>query len=514
MIGIYSRGQIADIEDASERLGVSKIELMENAGRAAFEVIMQRYNSDINSVLVVCGSGNNGGDGLVLARLLGEMDIDVTVLLANDEVKSESAKLMLSKLGNIRAVNYSDVVSELSELIKRADLVVDAIYGTGFHGEIDSHLTPLTECIASAYRKTVALDLPSGVECDSGRAAEKCVKATLTISFIAMKKCHVVYPSAEYCGETVVADIGVPDAAFPECNMYAVEDEDVSCLIGAARPAVCNKYDFGRALLVCGSYGMVGAAKIAASAAIRCGAGLVSVCTPRSVYPIVASGLSEAVFHPMEETQSGRLSKLCESELLFYTEKSDCTLIGCGMGCDADTRALVDSMVSMSNVPFVIDADGINCIAANINILRKRKVPTVLTPHMGEMSRLCGMACAEIAADPISVGRSFSSEYGVILVLKGPHTMIFAPDGMVYVNMSGNSGMATAGSGDMLAGMIAAFIAQGFDAATSAFVAVHIHGVAGDIAAKRFSERAMTPTDMIGCLCDVFLDYEKRNRVN
>ncbi len=506
---IYTKSQISEIEYQSSQFGVSTTELMENAGKAAFDAVCRYAGTDLSSVVILCGAGNNGGDGLVIARLFALMGVNVTVVLVFGNVKTSDSKIMLEKLPDVNVINYITNSSEVFDAINIADVVVDAIFGTGFHGEIDDNVALLTTFVSKYREKTVSLDLPSGVECDSGKAAKASVKAALTIAFIAKKPCHIFYPSSEYCGKVEVVDIGIPSDAYLPCNTFIVSGDEVKETIGKPRPNVCHKYDFGRALLICGSYGMAGAAKLATSAAIKCGAGLVTVCLPKLVYIPVASGISEAVFYPCEESSEGKLSISENEKIQNIVQKSSAVLVGCGMGCNDDTKAIVNDVVINSKCPVVIDADGINCIALNINIIRAKQSPMVITPHMGEMSRLCGLSANEIENNILTIGRKFSVDNNVVLVLKGPRTVIFAPNGNAYINTTGNSGMATAGCGDMLAGMIVSLLAQGVEPLSAAIAAVYIHGKSGDKAKELHSKRAMTPTDMINCLDGIFCEYEK-----
>ncbi len=509
---IFTKSQISEIEARSEQYGVSTLTLMENAGKAGYEAVCRFFGNDIKNVTVVCGSGNNGGDGLVSARYFAESGINTTVILAYGNVKTDSAKIMLEKLSGATVIDYTADKLSTFNAIDTADVVVDALFGTGFKGEIDVGICELTEFMAKNQNKTVAYDLPSGVWCDSGKVSKNCVKAALTVAFISAKPCHIFYPSAEYCGNIEIVDIGVPNSAFLPQTVYAVNAMCAIEACGTQRPKICNKYDFGKALLVCGSYGMAGAANLAASAAIKCGTGLVSVCLPKSIYPIIASNLSEAVFNPMSENEKGRLSGENTDAIIGLTKKSNAVLIGCGMGCDDDTAEILKGIVCDAECPVVIDADGINCLAKHIDILKHKKADVLLTPHMGEMSRLCGISADEIQNDILSVGSDFAQNNGVYLVLKGARTVTFTPDGKAYVNTSGNSGMATAGSGDMLAGMLVSLLAQGIKVQLAAISAVYLHGESGDAAVRLHSQRAMTPTDMINCLDGIFLKYEGLTR--
>ncbi len=507
---IYTRKQICAVEDNSERLGVSRAELMENAGKAAFEALTSHY-SDLRSITVVCGKGNNGGDGLVVARYCVEQGIKTSVILTDGKFKSDNCTLMFNKLSGAEIINYQTEPDGAADAVMGCDLVVDAVFGTGFRGNVNEDIACIIRLINESSADVVSLDLPSGAECDNARVSDPCVKADMTVSFISKKPCHIFYPAAEYCGRVVTADIGVPTDSYVDETVFITDENDVKPFVSHKRPAVCNKYDFGRAMLVCGSYGMAGAAKIAAHAAVKCGAGLVSLCVPKSIYAPGAANLSEVVFHPLDENELGRISSKKIHQIIKFANKSDCVLVGCGLGCDSDTKQIVYSLIEEATCPIIIDADGINCIASNINIIKKAKVPVILTPHMGEMSRMVKMSCQEISENLLEVGKRFAEEYNAVLVLKGPRTVVFEPGSNAFVNTTACSAMATAGTGDMLAGMIASFCSQKIGAVDAARLAVFLHGKSGIAAAKIHSERATTPTDMIACLDDIFLCFESDN---
>ena len=503
---IYTRDEIISIENNSEKFGVDKICLMENAGRAAFECISRRF-CNISTAVVICGSGNNGGDGFVAAAYLINAGIKTKVYLLSSP-KTDPAKLMYERLCQINIDVIKTDFSDFNNDVNNADIIVDAIFGTGFRGNVDEKTEKIISMVNSSNAKVVSLDLPSGAKCDSGVIGNACINADFTVSFIALKPCHILYPAAELCGEVEFVDIGVPSEAYIPETLYIINENDVKNCFSKRRPIICNKYDFGRLSLICGSYGMAGAAKIAATAAVKSGAGLVGVCVPKSIYEIVSSNLSEPVFHPLKENAFGRISAENSETVSQIIKRSDAILVGCGIGCDDDTKSVVSQIINESECDIIIDADGINCVSENINIIKRAKSDLILTPHMCEMSRLLGLSVDEIQSDIISIGRDFSREYNVILVLKGPRTLIFEPSGRVHINTMADSSMATAGTGDMLAGVIAAFCAQGISAIDAARFAVFLHGESGVLSAKLYSQRATTPTSMIKCLERLFLKYE------
>ncbi len=503
---IYTRDEIICIEKNSNNMGVDYISMMKNAGEAAFKCILRRF-SDISTAVIVCGGGNNGGDGLVVAAHLLNAGFRVKVYMLT-KPKTDTAGMMYDKLTEIHRSKVSFDFSDFADSLNEADIVIDAIFGTGFSGNLDEKTKSVINLINMSRAKVVSLDLPSGARCDSGIIGNGCIRADLTISFIAEKPCHILYPAAEFCGMVECVDIGVPNDAFLPETLHIISEKDIREYFSKKRPVECNKYDFGRLTLVCGSYGMAGAAKIAAFAAVKCGTGLVDMCLPRSIYGIVSADLSEPVFYPLQENSDGRISADNAENIVNILSKTDSVLVGCGLGIDNDTKSIVEQIIGNADCNIILDADGINCVSQNINIIKRAKSNIILTPHMGEMSRLVGLTPSEIQSDIFNIGRSFAAENHVVLVLKGPRTLIFEPTGDVYINVTSDSSMATAGTGDMLAGMIAAFCAQGLSTLRSAIYAVYLHGKAGVMSAKHYSQRATTPTTMIKCLEQLFLEYE------
>ena len=389
-------------------------------------------------------------------------------------------------------------------------MLIDALFGTGFHGAPREPLASLIAQCNQMNKPIISIDLPSGAQCDSARVEGECFRASQTVTFHSLKPAHVIYPAAEYCGEVLVAGVGAPEEAMRAASQQMQTVDAAFAVAGLPRRAAnSNKGDFGRVVALCGSVGMAGAAVLSARAASCCGAGLVEVCAPRSLYPVLAGHLVEQIITPLEETPSGMVSQAAIGRLHQILSRASACLAGCGMGVGPDTMAVVEYLLSQDQAPVVLDADGINCVAKNIHLLGAAKAPVVLTPHPGEMARLLGCTAKEVQQNRAEIASGFAREHGVTLVLKGAGTLIASADGRIYVNRTGNHGMAKGGSGDLLAGMVASLIAQGLAPDTAAAIAVYFHGIAGDMAANRWSARAMQPSQMLETLAEGFAQAER-----
>ncbi len=489
-------------EQIAFKAGLSGARLMENAGSAATRVIKQEYDIKGKQVVVIAGQGNNGGDGFVVARKLKEYGAKVTVILAMGIAVTPDSNAMLTRARQmpIPVVNFYDDTDLALRLIGAADLLVDAIFGIGFHGAPDREVSEVIRCINDSKADVVALDVPSGVCCDDGAVHGVAVSAKLTVSFIGYKPCHFLFPASEYCGKIVAVSIGIEENSITDYYAEVIDKKQALSFLPAI-PKNAHKFSKGTAVIFGGSFGMAGAPMLAAKAAMRSGAGLVRVCLPKSVYLVAASMLPEAVFVPLKENGGCLTGNSLEPEILRNAKS---LLIGPGMGCNADTIAAVARISATTKIPTVIDADGLNAIAAEPEILKQCKTQLIFTPHSGEMARLCGVSVAEVEQDRIGIALRFAKEHGVITVLKGAYTVIAAPNGSLFINTTGNEAMATAGSGDMLAGMITAFLANGMSPLFASVAAVCLHGSVGDITAEEMGTRGVLTSDMIDRLPKVF----------
>jgi len=502
---IYTKSETVLVEQKAMESGISQQRLMENAGSSVAKEIRNRFDCNGLKVTVLCGSGNNGGDGLVAARRLYQDGAEVSVILTDGFPKSNAAKENFQFVKGLEIPVY-DGVSDFdlcSNLLLNCDVIVDAIYGFGFYGALSSSVARLTKHANISKAFTVSVDLPSGTDCDGAVCAENTIKADLTVTFISMKPCHLLYPAVKNCGQLKVVDIGVPKDAYTQPLIHSITEDFVKTLIPAREPDG-HKGTFGTLHTVCGSYGMCGAAEFSAKAAMKSGAGLVRMSVSDSVYKILATRMAEPVYSICTQGGEDNLNLLSVRSVLKDIKKADCVLIGCGSGNTSTTYALIENIIENAQIPVVIDADGINALSQNIDILRNANCEIVLTPHYGEMARLLGLSVNELMADRIGLGKRFASEYGITLVLKGANTLVFSPDGRIYVNLNGNDGMATAGSGDMLAGIISGLVCQGALAFDGAVAGVYIHALCGDITAKHMTAYSMTVTDMLANLHSAF----------
>lgn len=489
---ILNNRQTRLLEQAAVDFGKSYIELMRNAGESAARLLLKFGLAENDTVSVVCGCGNNGGDGFVLAVYLHERGYNVCVILADGKPKTEDAAFMLkrAKDRNIRILELDD--SECLNIIKGSAWVVDALYGIGFRGALDGKFFPILDSITG---RVLSIDLPSGVQCDTGMVKSRAFNANATVSFSTLKPAHVLFPSAEYCGRVYVEQVGIDESIREGSEYVAIMTEEEMFKGIFKRNKNSHKGTYGTAACVCGSYGMAGAGVLSGMAALRSGVGLVKMCVPEQIYPIMAAKLIEAVFVSYNNAMG--IDKVVES-----CKRANAVLVGCGLGNSDETANIVRMLAENTDCPMVIDADGINSVCGHIDILRRGNI--VITPHPLEFHRISGFTKERIASDRIGCAKEFAIKHGVCTVLKGANTVIAFPDGEVFINPTGNAGMAKGGSGDVLSGITVALLAQGIDMKTAVLCAVYAHGRAGDIAAQELGMIAMLPEDIISCLGKVF----------
>lgn len=500
------------IEELAVQAGDSYAGLMERAGTAAAARI-QRIVPAGNAV-VVCGKGNNGGDGFVIARALAAVR-PVTVILAAGQPATEDARRMFAQLPRtVSVLEYAEEPYVCHSAVRQAAVLVDCLYGIGFRGALPAGIRPLTEQMGLSAAKKFAVDLPSGVSADSPEAAPGTPAADVTLTMTAEK----VGCGAPECGAVEVLDIGIPAAivtavlgqAEPTAPVGAawITEEYVRRCI-RPRPADSHKGSFGRVLLWCGSPGMAGAAMLCARGALRCGAGLVELAVPASLYPVLAPALPEAVFLLLPEREPGVLAPEALPRLLVAAEKASAVVVGCGWGHPENGAEWLRALGRRCTCPLVLDADGINAITPHMLLEDTASAPWILTPHPGEMARLLDTTAGAVQKNREEIARRFADTYGVTLALKGYHTLVAAPEQPLLCNPTGNPGMATGGSGDVLAGIIGSLAAQGLTPVEAAACGVWLHGAAGDAAAARLSQHSMLPSDLVEELGGLFLKFEK-----
>ncbi len=477
-----------------EDFGVPSLVLMENAALRVVEVIAERFGPLRGKrITVVCGKGNNGGDGFAIARHLAtRYAADVTVWLASDPAGLTGDAAANYKMAQAFGLNFG-----LSDVPRRgegeADLIVDALLGTGIRGGVAGDLVESINGINNSGCQVVAVDVPSGLDADTGRVEGACVKATLTVTFALPKFGLMVYPGAEYVGELIVADIGMPRQvmAADDVQVAATEAADVARWLPArVNGRDSNKGQFGHVTVFAGSSGFVGAPTLTSEAAARTGAGLVTLAVPEGIHSAAMARVSPVVMtRGLAQTPSGTFARAAVEAALKLAGKGTAAALGPGLGGpDSDeTRAFVREFVSRCPVPLVVDADALNCLALEpdrgASVVRGRPNATVLTPHPGEMGRLLGTDTKAVQSDRRGAVEQAAREYGCPVLLKGARTLIADPSGRLAVNTTSNPGMATGGSGDVLSGVIAALLAGKLDAWESASAGAFLHGLAGDLAA-------------------------------
>ena len=491
--------------DAVQKGGIPSIVLMENAAIACVEELKKGFSDLKNKRIgIFCGKGNNGGDGFAIARHLHNLGAEVSVFLVCGTEFFGDAKInydIIVKTDiNIEVVTDTD---NLKYIIQSFDIVVDAIYGTGIHGTIQGIAGSVIEEINANAKYVMSVDIPSGINADSGEICGTCIKADKTVTFAAYKVGMLMFPGADYVGDVVVCDISIPQHIIDESDMAAnITDLQFVKSVLPKRRNNSHKSDYGKLLIIAGSKGMTGAAYMAATAAVRSGCGLVTVGICESLNGIMEAKTTEVMTMPLPDV-NGHLSERAAEKIVSVLKNYDAVLIGPGLGRSTDIFAVVRSVLVNSKVPVIVDADAINVLSQDMDILSNCSCGLIFTPHAMEMSRLSRLDLGYIESNRLTVSKEFSEEFGATLILKGHHTIVTASDLTQYINITGNSGLAKGGSGDVLAGIVSAFAAQGVEEAASAAAGVYIHGLSADIAAKSKSISSILATDIIECIPDV-----------
>lgn len=499
--------QMKQIEAYSDAHGVSYEALMESAGAAAaeqiFRLAMERDISD--GVLVFCGKGNNGGDGFVIARCLAEAGIKVSVVLADGEPATGLAAKKYCELGGCDVMSLTDNIDEAFRLFSSCAVIVDAVYGTGFHGELPP---AIKACFSYADRCSavkLAVDVPSGGNCLTGETAENTLKCDCTVTFGYKKIGMLSEPLKSLCGDIVIADIGFTEDCCRSTG-YVAEDFtfDNALSLTPTRPENSYKNMFGRLLNIAGSRCMSGAAALSTLAALRSGAGLVTAASTEEVLDRISVAFPEATLLPLKAAPDGTISADNADNLTEFAEKCTAVSIGCGLAVSEDTVKIVFELVKNVKCALIIDADGINCLCSCIDIIRNTKSRLIITPHLGELRRLYKAVYGESAeADRLTMAVSLARELNITVAAKGVPNYI-AGDGRLYICKAGNPGLSRGGSGDVLTGIVASLAAQGLAPIEAAAAGVQFHGKAADLAAEKLSVQGMLPSDVIAQLPYVF----------
>lgn len=477
---------------AMERYGIPGIVLMENASKAVADVAADFLEGRRGArAVVLCGKGNNGGDGFGAARWLQNYGYEVEVLLINakpEEVQGDAAlELQMYLQGGGRLLSIVSVENEIAiieEECRQADVLIDAMLGTGFKGELRGSYKKVCQIVNASGKAVVAVDVPTGVNADSGAADEDSIMAEATVTMQLVKVGMLQYPARECVGKLYIAELGMPANLLAELNSkkYRLTAEIVGDLL-PLRKRDAHKGDAGRVVVVAGSRGFIGAAAMACCAVVKSGAGLLSLLTGESVAELLAIKLDEAMVHPLDEDAQGELTEAAVEAIVERANGADVLAIGPGLGTGKRTQAAVREVLLQIDKPVVIDADALTALAGHTHILKEMQVPKVLTPHPGEFARLTGLSIAEVNSKRLELAVQYAREWQAVVVLKGAATVIGCPDGTVYINPTGCEAMATGGSGDVLTGIIAGLAGQGITLQEATLCGVYLHGLAGELAA-------------------------------
>jgi len=486
---------------AIEKYGITGLQLMENAGRGLAEIIKREASP--SRVAIFAGKGNNGGDGYVAARHLRNWGYKPSVYSLGSiaDLKGDAASNAASWVrmgGEVRELLSSDDLRSVGSPVSHSSIIVDAIFGTGLSQEVSGLHAQAITFINSLNKKTIAVDMPSGIDATTGAVLGYAVKAHVVATMAILKLGLLLYPGRLYAGRVEVVDIGVPTEIIddPGIKWNLITGEDIGKIIRPRKPE-SHKATHGHVLLLAGSPGMTGAACMAAVSAMRTGAGLATLGVPESLNDIIEVKTTEVMSKALPETSHRTLGELSFEAIRAILPNKTAVVIGPGAGNSDELRRLVERLVSEARVPIVIDADGLNSFAPRIATLKGSGAKVVLTPHPGEMARLLGISTADVQSDRIGAAQKLVELTGATVVLKGAGTVIADPLGNIYINMTGNPGLATAGTGDVLAGMIGGLLAQGYGTIEAAMAAVYIHGLAGDEVKRKHGELGMMATDLV-----------------
>jgi hydroxyethylthiazole kinase-like uncharacterized protein yjeF len=528
---VISSEMMRDIDTATiEGRGIPGLDLMERAGEGvASRIIDLLGDTRGKNVSIFCGNGNNGGDGFVVARALAEAEIQVKVFLlcAPEDYKGDSAH-NLARIPDkvaVMQIGPDDDITDIREQLAEEDIVVDALLGTGIKGPVKPNYVKIINAINECAGHVVSVDIPSGVEGSTGRIGNIAVKADHTVTMAVPKLGLFLQPGNEYAGDISVVDIGVPDDVFAKFDFKydVLNDEDAKCLL-PPRGSKSHKGDFGKVLIIGGSRGMSGAMALASMSAMRSGAGMVVAACPKHVQKIIAMKLDEVMTLPLDENSAGTITPDAVEQLMGRLEWADVVAIGPGIGINDDVLGFMQKFLKVCDHPLIIDADAIKCVASLKNALKDRTAPTAITPHPGEMAYFLGRKPDEILNDYFHNTTACAKEHGLTVLLKVHRSVTASCDGRATINVTGNDGMATAGSGDVLTGMIAGFLAQSvnkrnangqntgelnsttqtskmYDAVR---LGAYMHGLAGDLAEQSIGRYSLIAGDLIRFLPNAF----------
>jgi len=500
-------------QQAMTEWGISGLVLMENAGRAVVDVLNKELG-DLNQArfLIISGKGNNGGDGFVICRHLANRGAQVACVLLGkgEELKGDAlANYRVLRDSGMDVREISDA-SELEPALLSGPVVIDAIFGTGLSSPPRGLAAEVIELVNRSGCFVAGVDVPSGVDADTGSAPGPAVRARLTVTMGLAKQGLWLYPGRACVGRLETADIGIPDKLLAGGDTSLVDDDYIRASL-PARPPDGHKGTFGTAFIIAGSRGFSGAACLAGTASIRSGAGITRLAIPSGISNVVESRVIEAVKVPLPQTDTEAIAFSALDLVLEHARTANAVAVGPGIGTHPETRRFLLELLPRLGKPVVIDADGVNDLAGNLDVLARVKSPVVLTPHPGEFGRLTGQSPAQVNSDRIGASRRFAAEHKVVLVLKGASTVVADPAGRVLVNPTGNSGLGSGGTGDVLTGLIVGLMAQGMNPTDAAAAAVYLHGRAADLAAADLTEYCLAARDLFDYLPDAFRSVIRRD---
>ena len=485
--------------EAIERLGIPEELLMENAGEAACSVLRQEIGIAGKSFVIVCGVGNNGGDGFVVARRLHAAKANLKVVVVGDENRLRGATRKNRQILSRLPINVETLkeIAPLTASLAACDVIVDALLGTGLSRPVAGLQREVIERINASGRTVLSLDIPSGVHGDTGAVMGDAVQADMTVTFGLPKRGNMLLPGFGRCGKLYVSPLSFPPSMIEAAGLQVALNTPLPL---PSRDPQGHKGTFGDALFIAGAASYFGAPYLAAMSFLKAGGGYARLAAPAVMTPFLANRGPEIVFAPQRETPGGSIALDNKSALLDLAEHVDFVVLGPGLSLDAESQQLARELVAELNKPLLIDGDGITALCAEPSILANRQAPTILTPHTGEMARLTGRSVTEVEADRIAVVQETTAQLEAIIVLKGAHSLIGCVDGRVFINLSGNSGMATPGAGDVLTGAIAAIFGLGLTVPEAVRMGVFVHGLAGDLAAAETGADGLVASDILQAL--------------
>ena len=507
---VATASQMAELDRVTiHTYGISSLVLMENAGRCCTDRIFRILEEKVGapqeaSVAVVCGKGNNGGDGMVIARHLHNRGVYVEVFLLGEgtdlSADARTQHEILRRMDvEVRVIRDTEGVEDLRSYLEEVHLCVDAILGTGLSSPLSGIVREVVEIVNLSMATVFAVDIPSGIDATTGRILGEAIRADYTGTFGLLKLGHVLLPGSIHCGETEIYDIGIPSRAVfdAEIKTEALDEQTVKSML-SVRPPDFHKGDAGRVYIVGGSPGMTGAPCLAGLAALRMGAGLITVVTPSSLRPIVEAKQMEVMCAGVPDGGTGHFTAEMIPALLEVISKADVVVVGPGMGMTDGAPRFIKELIPQIRVPFLLDADALNALAGQVTALQSASAPCIVTPHPGEMSRLTRESIEAIEASRIDSARHLAEEENVTTILKGARTVIATPKGDIFLNTTGNPYMASGGMGDALSGMIAALASQGLSPTDAACAGVFLHGMSADLLVREHPMTPVTATDVIG----------------